>query len=73
MKEYCSCYYTILSSQDAGNFPDVLQEAEVDLFPPEACDNYGQRFLPDIMLCAGDQNFQVDACQVIMIIIKLNQ
>ncbi|KAJ8020013.1 Transmembrane protease serine 6 [Holothuria leucospilota] len=46
-----------------GEFPEVLQEAPVDIFPPSSCSEYGLEFVQGIMLCAGSEDFSIDSCQ----------
>ncbi|KAJ8019463.1 Transmembrane protease serine 9 [Holothuria leucospilota] len=64
LTELTNCHIVGLGHTVDGFFspPDVLQEAPVEIFPPSSCSNYGNNFIEEIMLCAGNGDFSVDSC-----------
>lgn len=54
----------LFDSSSGFDFPNILQEAALDIFPPSSCANYGADFVPQIMLCAGNADASVDTCTV---------
>lgn len=48
----------------AGDFPDTIQCAYIHLVPPEECERaYPDQITPN-MVCAGDEKYGKDSCQV---------
>ncbi|KAJ8019464.1 Transmembrane protease serine 9 [Holothuria leucospilota] len=61
--ELTNCHITGWGAVTNGfDFPNILQEAPVDILSPFSCANYGERFVPRIMLCAGNVDASVDSC-----------
>ncbi len=63
MKVHSTCYHCIIYTE-GGAFPDKLQEAHVPLWPDKFCRDAIGNGLTDNMICAGYDQFSVDACQV---------
>lgn len=48
----------------AGDFPDTIQCAYIHLVPPEECERAYPRQITPNMVCAGDEKYGKDSCQV---------